>query len=157
MGCDISLYAEKRVDDKWVQVEVEGNPFGERQYGKFGFLADVRNYSAVTPIAPQRGMPPDTEASFLRGYAEDAAEGNVHSASWLTIAELEAFNYDAMMEDRRVTRVVSAGYRDGGCTCDPGEGKKMTYREFFESTDFFESLAALKAAGAERVVFWFDS
>jgi hypothetical protein len=152
MGCDIHSYAEKRVNGKWVRVKTDINIFEGRQYGKFGFLADVRNYSAVTPIAPLRGIPHDTDPSFIRGYEEAAAIGDRHSASWLTVSELEAFDYSAMMEDRRC-----AIGGDGGNTCEPGHGKRMTYREFLDTTDFFESLEALKAAGAERVVFWFDS
>jgi hypothetical protein len=77
---------------------------------------------------------------------------DAHSASWLTVEELLAYDYDQKVEDRRVT--VNG---NGGCTCDPGSGKQMSLREFLDGTDFFESLDAIKAAGGERVVFWFDN
>lgn len=62
MGCDIHSFAERRVGDKYEtatgRMFKEGSePFGWRCYGMFGFLAGVRNCSAVTPIAKARGLP----------------------------------------------------------------------------------------------------
>lgn len=152
MGCDIHSFAEKQLNGQWVNLGVA--PFDWRSYGMFAFLAGVRNYSAVSPIAERRGFPGDA-SDEVRGEYSDWA-GDAHSASWLTVKELSDFDYDARMEDRRVTRRVAAGYYDGGQTCDPGEGQTMTYREFLGS-DFFDDIEKLKAAGAERVVFWFDN
>lgn len=45
---------------------------------------------------------------------------------------------------------------DASSTCDPGEGKAETFREFLGKW-FFDDLEKLKEAGAERVVFWFDN
>jgi hypothetical protein len=61
------------------------------------------------------------------------------------------FDYDAIMEDRRVTRG-----NDGGCTCEVGEGQTMTYREFLGDL-FFSDLTKLQKLGADRIIFWFDS
>ena len=148
MGCDIHSFAEKKEGASWAFIGGL-HPFDWRSYGMYGFLAGVRNYSAVSPITAQRGFPRDASPEVRE--EKDQWEGDAHSASWLTLAELTAFDYDAPMEDRRVNRNGS-----GGCTCEPGEGKKTTYREFL-GEKFFEDLASLKAAGAERVIFWFDN
>lgn len=148
MGCDIHSYAEKKDGGTFKLVPVL-SVFAWRSYGTFGFLAGVRNYSDITPIAPRKGFPADASAEVKKEY--ESWDIDAHSASWLSLQELEAFDYDAEMEDRRVTRDGN-----GGCTCDPGEGKKTTYREFL-GPHFFEDIAKLKEAGADRVVFWFDN
>ncbi len=148
MGCDIHPQAERRVDGKW-QAIPGLKPFDDRCYGIFGFLADVRNYSAIPPIAPQRGLPEDADVS-TEEYLGD------HSYSWLSLDELLAFNYDQPVEDRRVMRQTGPNSWNGGCTAEPGGGEMTTYREFL-GPKFFEDLDKLKAMGAERVVFGFDS
>jgi len=37
----------------------EGEPFGNRHYGLFAFLAGVLNYSGIRPLAEPRGLPND--------------------------------------------------------------------------------------------------
>jgi hypothetical protein len=148
MGTDITCRAERR-DKGGNWITIDGlSPFNWRSYGIFGFLADVRNHSAVPPIAPQRGLPDDVDPA-TRDYYEDWENGN-HGASWLTLRELLVFDYDQEFEDRRMIR-----NGDGGVTCDPGEGKRVTYREFLGDA-YFDDIEELKAAGAERIVFWFD-
>jgi hypothetical protein len=152
MGCDIHCYAEKRTKDGWEMISGLC-PFDWRNYGMYGFLADVRNYSSVPPIAEPRGFPDDASEE-VQALKEDW-DCDAHSSSWLTVNELLTFNYDAPMEDRRVMRQVGPNAWDGGCTCEPGEGQQTTFREFLGKT-FFEDLEKLKASGAERIVFWFD-
>ena len=65
MGCDIHYHAEKREGDAWVKVtrqfekdpkyDWEIDPLDNRSSGTFAFLADVRNYSGVTPISAPAG------------------------------------------------------------------------------------------------------
>lgn len=154
MGCDIHSHAErKNTAGKWEQIPGLSQ-FDSRCYGTFGFLAGVRNYSDLTPIAEQRGFPEDASAKVTDAY--EGWSGDAHSASWLMVAELAAFDYDATCEDRRVTRQLGPNLYSGGCTCEPGEGKAQTYREFLGKR-FFDDLAKLQEAGAERVVFWFDN
>jgi hypothetical protein len=154
MGCDIHAHAEKRnASGKWERLTIP-EPFDWRSYGLFGFLADVRNYSAVPPIAPRRGLPSDASADVRHDSEEWAGDG--HSHSWLSLEEILSFNYDAAMEDRRVTRQVAANAWDGGCTADPGGGEQTTFRAFL-GPKYFEELDRLKAAGVERIVFWFDN
>ena len=140
MGCDTHPRPQKLVNQKWVDVRVE-DFWDMRQHSTFGFLAGVRNYSGVTPIAEQRGLPEDFQGD----------EPGEHSFSWLSTQELLEFNYDQPMEDRRVT----VG-NDGGCTAEPGGGKMTTYREFLGEY-FFESLERAQEAGVQRIVFGFDS
>lgn len=148
MGCDIHVYCEKRgKDGKWFGWDSDGL-LGHRSYAVFGFLADVRNYSGIIPISPPRGVPDDSSEYTKNDWRDRCG---AHSPSWLTIEELLAFDYDAKCEDRRVTR-----NGDGGCTCEPGEGRLMTYREFL-GYQFFIDLNQLRWDGVERIVFWFDS
>lgn len=154
MGCDIHTHAErKNASGQWEKIP-KLNPFASRDYGVFGFLADVRNYSDLTPIADRRGVPEDASAEVADDYK--TWDGDAHSASWLSVAELTAFNYNAQCEDRRVTRYIASGLLSGGCTCEPGQGKVQTYREFFGEW-FFKDLQKLQEAGAERIIFWFDN
>lgn len=148
MGCDIHCYAERKTPTGQ-EVVPDLAPFDWRSYGMYGFLADVRNYSDVPPIAQPRGIPSDASQSVRDEY--ESWNGDAHSASWLSIAELTNFDYDQSMENRRVMRD-----RNGGCTCEPGEGKKMTFLEFLGES-FFKDLDRLKSAGADRVIFWFDN
>lgn len=159
MGCDIHIYTERKSADGYERVNdakfIEGpDPFDWRAYGMFGFLAGVRNYSEVTPIAEPRGVPVDMSAEAAGEY--EVLAGYAHSASWLAVSELVAFDYDRLMEDRRVTVRRPSGVIDGGATAEPGGGQEMTYREFL-GPDFFEDLKTLSEIGADRVVFWFDS
>ena len=129
-----------------------GEPFGWRSYSVFAFLAGVRNYSGITPISEPRGLPDD-----LKLPAEDddvdAWLGD-HSYSWLSVAELDAFDYHAEVEDRRMSEHGQLG--TGPRTAAPGEGLRMPWREFLGRA-FFHDLAELKRIGADRVVFGFDS
>ncbi len=149
MGCDIHGYAEKKNSEgKWEVIQSIA-PFDRRSYGTFGFLADVRNYSDVTPISEPRGFPEDASNEVSEEY--NSWYGAAHTPSWLTISELTAFDYDMLCEDRRVTR-----NGNGGSTCEPGEGVVQTYREFLGKW-FFKDLEELQKCGAERIVFWFDN
>jgi hypothetical protein len=152
MGCDIHSQAEHIVDGKWRRVGSAYQPFNWRCYGIFAFLAGVRNYSGIKPIAEARGMAPDVD------YDDGDSDHWLgdHSHSWLALDELLSFDYNQLTEDRRVTVQVSARAWDGARTCAEGDGKKMTYREFLGDS-FFDELKKLKSMGAERIVFGFDS
>ena len=150
MGCDIHTIAQRRsADGKWENIE-DLNPFDWQSYGMFGFLAGVRNYSALRPISEPRGLPDDFVDLDGGPFVGD------HSFSWLSVEELTAFDYDAEMEDRRTRVQVAPNFWNGGATAEPGSGEMTTYREFL-GEEFFRDLAALKAGGAERIVFGFDS
>lgn len=154
MGCDIHSFAERKLESgRWSAIKGL-EPFGSRNYGTFGWLAGVRNYSDLTPISEPRGLPTPVSATVKREY--NRWECDAHTPSWLSVAELQAVDYDQVIEDRRCTRRMANGVLNGGSTCAPGEGEKQTLREFLGPW-FFKDLDALVAAGAERVVFWFDN
>ncbi|MEV5391909.1 hypothetical protein [Nocardia farcinica] len=152
MGCDIYAYVEQRPrgTHTW-EHQADIKVFDWRSYRLFGWLGDVRNESAVPPIAAYRGLPADVSNHVRRD--REVWEPDGYGVSWVAVTELLEFDYDATFEDRYVNT-------DGrGITVGPGEGTLTTYREFLGPA-FFEELAQL--AGLERqretrVVFWFDS
>lgn len=153
MGTDIHTYVERRVDGKWEAMRhLDNELFGCRTYAVFGFLANVRNYSAVPPIAAPRGLPDDLSQSIREIY--EASRNYVHTPSWLLASELLNFDYDQPVEDRRVRQGNTPEPHSD--TCEPGEGYITTYRELLGSP-FFRSLESLSAAGAARLVFFFDN
>jgi len=154
MGCDIHSFAEKKDEVGNWEVIPDFEPFDWRSYGLYGWLADVRNYSGLTPISKPRGFPSDASFEVKDDY--ETWDCDAHSASWLSVAELLAFDYDAPCEDRRVSRQIGPNLWSGGETCAPGEGEQTTYREFLGES-FFNELDKLKELNAERIVFWFDN
>jgi len=155
MGCDIHCVAEKRqadgsyvaldflveevIGDKWKYSRE--NPFGNRNYGVFGFFADVRNYSAIPPIASPRGFPPDASDSTRQAY--EAWGVDAHTPSYLMMEELNGFDYDVLTEDRRFTRQEGPNFFNGAATAEEGEGVKETYREFLSAGSFFEDFGLI--------------
>lgn len=147
MGCDIHTRCERYSveTDRYEVMKVEPDAFDVRFYGLFGWLANVRNYSAVTPISEPRGIPDDTSpgtADYFDGY---------YACSCVTIQELLDFDYTQMMEDRRV--MIDG---NGGCTAEPGDGEVMTYAVFLGPW-YFTELLRLRRLGVDRVLFGFDN
>lgn len=149
MGCNIHLVYEKRLEDGTYEavdvpcVSSKWDALDNRNYGLFGFLADVRNYSGVKPIAADRGVPDDA-SPIAKEFLGDA---DIHSCSWILVDEFLSVDRLATIEDRRL---------GGARSCDPGEGKTETVEDFLGS-GVFERLAELKAAGVDRIVFGFDN
>lgn len=170
MGCDIHAYAEVRTPSgSWALddgpepdsklAEHYGDAIFYQDYGVFGFLADVRNYSHVPVIAQPRGLPDGASVQVHDEYEEWGTDA--HSASWLTLAELRAYDYDQVIWDRRVIKETSpgSGSFNGAALADEGEGKHLPLREFLPDWYFraLDRLAALGAPEDVRVVFWFDN
>jgi hypothetical protein len=128
MGCDIHLYVERKVDDKWVNAdkwtpdpyydEEDGaNPlhvdyddrfYRGRNYDLFGMLANVRNGHGFAgcdtgdgfkPIATPRGLPADVSAEVRA--ESDRWDGDGHSHSWFTLAELKAYDWQGQKTKHR--------------------------------------------------------
>lgn len=163
MGTDLMRCKfQKQVEGGWVDVdEPEGCDFTDgRSYAFYGWLANVRNYSAVTPLAPMRGLPDDiVEQQKKRQkdrhplYDSDTMEDydyRDYSWSWLSVDEFRAVDYDQVVEDRRCT----IG-NNGGCTCEPGQGRFMPLREFLDE-HCMSIVERLMASDVERIVFGFD-
>jgi hypothetical protein len=152
MSCDITIFAEAKKKGKWQKVKKcftsqEGkkteHPFGWQNYGLFGFLADVRNYSGSETIKIPAGVPVGLSQEVQSEYeqAKESACCN-HSFSYLRLSDLLAFDYD-----KKFVNVRS----------DPPE--VVTYREFLGDL-FFTNLKELQTLGAVndvRVIFWFDN
>lgn len=127
--------------------------YDDRNYVLFAILAGVRNYWDVTPISLPRGWPVDLSpelADHIR-KADDDADGTYydthqgipfpgdHSASWLTVADLQAYQWDTVIpEDGKTWNVMEA-------------------TEWFRTVTI-PALAALDPDPANvRIVFNFDS
>lgn len=135
MGCDIHAHAERKDESgNWVHIDMV-DPLGGRYYPVFIFLAGVRSDGECQPISNPRGMPDDVCQKTRSDH--DSWGWDAHSASWLSIDELLSFDYSQVIEPNQYT-------------CE-----RQTLAEFLGPT-FQKNLAALKEAGAERVVFWFD-
>lgn len=152
MGCDIHCFAEKKINDKYEFIK---EVFDNRSYGIFGFMANVRNSSQVPPLVTEsRGLPSDISAKI----EEEVSywDTDAHSFSFLTLKELNEFDYSRSFEDRRFTKQTGPNSWDGAATCEEGEGKKITFKEFLGEW-FFKELKEVTDLGAERIVFWFDN
>ncbi|UTC28115.1 hypothetical protein GURKE_00840 [Brevundimonas phage vB_BpoS-Gurke] len=124
----------------------ERSPLSWRSYGMFGFLSGTRNLSQSPVIAPARGLPadwpPEPPEGLLHNGAWDAwySAGNDlgHCASWLTLDELLAYDYDQSFVDRRGGADVTVVLRD------------------FLGRGFFNDLEQMRQMGIERIVFGYS-
>jgi hypothetical protein len=195
MGCDIHSFCEVFdpatgewhdagavfPPDAWEQEHAaragkparnHSEPFTNRNYSVFAFLAGVRNYAHCEPIAEQRGVPQDWLASNtpigseMDVYGFGSPENNFyewqdgyHSHSWLLLSELLAFDYSKVFWNRRITRQESPNFFNGAALANEGEGTHETYRDFL-GENFFKDLETMKTLGPPeyvRVVFYFDN
>ncbi len=173
MGCDIHCYAEVFEKGTWVKVgnvfrldefrqewnrsEYGDQPITSRNYGLFGWLADVRNYSRVPAISQPRGVPNDVSKEVAKEINE--WDGDGHSHSWLLLSEMINVDYEAVFWDRRVTKEILPGVFSGAALADDGEGEIVTLKNHL-GREYFESLDVLKTLGETdgvRIVFWFDN
>lgn len=103
MGCDIHIWTEKRVGEKWRPADdLVDNPneyarkyteiYDRRNYELFAMLAGVRNDYGIVPIGAPKGLPDD-----LSPEVEDDMWLE-HTPSWLTLAELQAYNWERWFE-----------------------------------------------------------
>lgn len=149
MGCDIHVKLEVKISGKWMLQELAEDIFDCRNYGLFGFLADVRNYSKVPPLKQSTGWPSDITKSVIewersyRGMCE-------HSHTCITLKELLEFDYDQTFEDRRICKQVKPNFFDGAALADEGEGRIVTYREFLGEW-FFNDLSRMERFLTEEI------
>lgn len=153
MGCDIHMFAEKKQDGLYQEVTAVP-AYDDRNYALFGWLAGVRNYSAVTPLSEPRGLPENASLDVRESLNKWSCDA--HSTSWFTVDELLAIDYSRHVEDCRVTRQIAPNLITGAATCEPGEGKREPLSDFIGS-GFIDYIKQLKEHGAERIIFWFDN
>lgn len=198
MGTDIHMITQVRESGIWHTVPDVA--FHDRSYNTFAQLADVRNGrgfagcdtgSGFIPVAAPRGLPegvserpegePDDEDYDDRPWLGD------HSHSWLTLAELLAYDVTRTSTLRGVISIDQYRAWDGvsqpddwcgdifgravrvGTQEDADAGKDVThvrvswvrtYRDAAQAfwTDFVPRLRLLAAAPKDvRIVFGFDS
>lgn len=145
MGCDIHSFAEVRQSDgSWRVVgdvfplddfsrryhkKTHGHePFSNRNYNLFGFLADVRT-RAVAPICEAKGLPTDLSPEVRASAERWDCDGYSHS--WLTVAELNAQPYEQIEK-----------------------GEWGLGDEFYQHLAILRTLGSPEDV---RVVFWFDN
>jgi hypothetical protein len=136
------------VKDGKVLKDLNISPFEEQNYSVFGFLANVRNYSKSPVISEPRGLPDFVkERAPVDWYNQPSySEFGEHSFSWLSVKELNDFNYDQEFED----------LRNSSKQLEVGFGIQTTLREFL-GIRFFRDLEELNILGATHVVFGFSS
>ncbi len=66
--------------------------YNGRNYALFTILAGVRTREPFMPISPRKGVSNDASYLFKSWIEEYGPDG--HSASWLTLKELQDFNWD---------------------------------------------------------------
>lgn len=135
MGVDIHVYVEIREFlgpnmGRWIW-QPSLQPFNYRNYGMFGFLANVRNYSQVPAISSKRGVPD--------GFTVPQVEWeDYHSTTWVSLEELVKMDYNSAFEDRRA--MVNG---DGSTIVPEGQGRLVTLFDFL-GDEFFQDLEMLK-------------
>lgn len=149
MGCDIHALIERRVerfkarDDRpasyrWLN---SGDPDIGRNYEMYAVLAGVRNSDDIVPIAEPRGLPSFkgwerfSDGERLEQMAE-RYDSDGHSHSWLTLAEIKAYDTEQEIEDqsyiggRDETGRVTSTYRWGSAATaeTPRVGRRKVLR-----------------------------
>jgi len=129
MGCDITLFCEGYLKEKWINIDqwyrrddwadymvTENEGFGYtnlidgyRDYGLFYLLAGVRGNDeekSYSPITKAKGLPSNMD-SLIKKYYENFYEINFnhenldfHHASYLTLRELKDSGYGDIMSLR---------------------------------------------------------
>jgi len=128
-------------------------PIRHRDYRIFAFLADVRNDEGIPPIAQPRDLPEDSSDGVV---AEFRKCDDAHSASWLSVSELLAYDYDRIVIGKVRRALMAAHHGNGGGTIMAEEVGAIAVRDLL-GEEFIDELQELKTCGAERIVFWFDN
>lgn len=162
MGCDIHAMIERKAhwagDSKaWYN---SGDPDIGRNYEMFAVLAGVRNYDGIEPISEPRGMPSFKEwheysdgecwaswhsreempcREMEREFESLRHDG--HSHSWLTLAEIKAYNTDAEVDDGHV---ITGRDEDGAVT-------SMARRVYSNGED---RTPTMEKVGRRKVLRW---
>jgi hypothetical protein len=94
MGCDIHIKLQIRKDNKWVFTKHK--LCDDRSYDSFAILANVRNFYDYTfiPIAEPKGLP--------EGVNNDNWDFGDHSFSYLSLLELENYNWNRVIKKKKV-------------------------------------------------------
>lgn len=93
MGCDIHMNLENRFSETSTHYfNLAQDLDVDRSYNLFSYLANVRNYGDVTPIADPRGLPEGICYETKEHYED--WKSDAHSMSWLHFSELASLPAD---------------------------------------------------------------
>jgi hypothetical protein len=159
MGCDIHIYTERKIGNQWHNIDnwayneyypEEDEPLRVRQwydgrdYYLFGLLArGVRNDNPLGFEA--RGLPANVTNIVKQQY--EAWGYDAHSASWLTLKELEK---QAIRNELK--RDPSRPYH----TSNGLDYFAKEFENFLESILYSFQIEELDRSDV-RIVFWFDN
>lgn len=207
MGCDIHMFSEKKplrpaMDEEkevwhncdlftmngfYVKGEEDEEQFsvveiyGGRNYNLFSILANVRNGADNNCICLPKGFPDDC-CEYIRDQKK-SWDGDGHSHSWFTLAELKAFRaeqkesgvktkYSGMMSLEDAALVDDGQMPNSWCKWS--SSSSYVYREWEYQQDFllplieamdrrvpeifrYDSRPQEEKDADYRIVFWFDN
>lgn len=76
-----------------------------QNYELYSILANVRNDDAIRPICELRGVPSDPSPEFRWMVAYETGDG--HSHSWLTLRELQNYDWKSVNKDGYFSRFLT--------------------------------------------------
>lgn len=139
------------------------DPYHSRNYDLFGMLADVRNGTWGTrfvPICQPKGLPDDI-SQFLRGEMDDDYLWlGDHSFSWLTVAELLAYDWTRVNRKRGCVHLSEAvAWRKSGQAapssyCAGSSSREVSAEEMRKLVD--EEIAAGRDGKGKPVCAYMD-
>ena len=149
MGRDLFAFPEHLVAGR-PQANPDVRVFDWRNYDMYAFLGAWESKTGIPAIAAPRGIPSD--GLRFEPFLSEGLFGDMDGMSWLSVRELQAFDYDATFVG--TFRIINE--REDGCFLyeyDPAAATTMTSRRFL-GPGFFEELDKLAASGADRIVFF---
>lgn len=175
MGCDIHAMVERKhlnwegkpSQGWWCNA---GDPDIGRNYAIFSVLADVRNINGIPVISQPKGLPEDACSPMEAWHAR--WEGDAHSASYLTLTELKAFDVHQKYFCTRWVRRDASGEQVETFASSSDEssmteqvGEIEIFEEFAGGTSrwlsIIDYMSACKLPGYTdndvRLVFFFDN
>ena len=147
--------------------DYRNRPYFGRNYEFFSLLADVRNSYGIVPISKPRGIPSDASHGYL--HQVESMEGDGHSHSYFTLAELKRVDTAILEQEFHDGRLIVAKDENGKIieTCSwttretMGEVGTRKLFSLWGDNPLKNLIANLELLGKEneevRIVFFFDN
>jgi len=166
MGCDIHMYSEAKLNDRWVCSDLfnineyydpnnnepdDYDPqynhidiYHGRWYSLFGMLSDNVRGNSFTQSHPQRDIPTDT-CDYIRQEYERYKD-DYHSASWMTIEELTVLATKVQLHPnfQKIAKELIYILNEWKTTLGKVYGSYYVGRDSFNQTE-------------HRLIYWFDN
>jgi hypothetical protein len=154
MHCFIEAY--DRDSRRWRFVRPEKlQVFDNVAYSIQGFFGnDHRNYAHCPMISQPKGFPNNCSQTTRVLLSEH------YSVSWLSLKELQDYNYDKVFWNRRIVREEKPNFFNGSAIAREGEGTHMTIRHHLGEWYFNEIRKLEKVIDDRtkiRIIFGFRS